>query len=101
VCVLAALQAEYRVVVEALDGGSPPLSGGVEVVVRVVDANDNSPVFERPDYDVTVAENVAQMTTIVQVGVQASSALTAQPRSARCRINVGAIDAAALGPFKK
>ena len=98
---LAALQAEYRVVVEALDGGSPPLSGGVEVVVRVVDANDNSPVFERPDYDVTVAENVAQMTTIAQVGVQASSALPNRVRRAVCRINVGAIDAAALGPFKK
>ena len=53
--------------VEAVDGGSPALSGSVAVVVRVVDVNDNSPVFEREQYDVTIAENVAQMTTIAQV----------------------------------
>jgi len=59
--------AEYRLTVEAVDGGSPPLSGSVDVVVRVVDANDNSPVFERPDYDVAIPEDVAQMTTIAHV----------------------------------
>jgi len=61
------MAAEYRLIVEAVDGGSPPLSGRVNVVVRVLDANDNSPVFDRQDYDVTIAENVAQMTTIAQV----------------------------------
>ena len=61
------MTAEYRLIVEALDGGSPPLSGSVSVVVRVVDANDNSPVFERQDYEVTIPENVPQMTTIAHV----------------------------------
>jgi len=61
------MTAEYRLIVEAVDGGSPPLSGSVTVVVHVVDANDNSPVFERQDYDVTVPENVPQMTTIAHV----------------------------------
>ena len=59
--------AEYQLIVEAVDGGRPPLSGSVSVVVRVLDANDNSPVFERQDYDVTIPENVPQMTTIAQV----------------------------------
>ena len=61
------MTAEYRLIVEAVDGGSPPLSGSVIVVVHVVDANDNSPVFERQDYDVTIPENVPQMTTIARV----------------------------------
>jgi len=61
------ITAEYRLIVEAVDGGNPPLSGSVSVVVRVVDANDNSPVFERQEYDVTVPENVPQMTTIARV----------------------------------
>ena len=61
------MTAEYRLMVEAVDGGSPPLSGSVSVVVIVVDANDNLPVFERQDYDVTIPENIAQMTTIAQV----------------------------------
>ena len=61
------MTAEYRLTVEAVDGGSPPLSGSVAVVVRVLDANDNSPVFDRESYDVAIAENVRQMTTIAQV----------------------------------
>jgi len=58
---------EYRLKVEALDGGSPPLSGSVDVLVRVLDANDHSPVFERQDYDVSVPEDVPRMTTIAHV----------------------------------
>ena len=61
------MTAEYRLIIEAVDGGSPPLSGSVGVVVHVVDANDNSPVFERQDYGVAIPENVRQMTTIAQV----------------------------------
>ena len=61
------ITAEYQLIVEAVDGGSPPLSGTVGVVVRVVDANDNSPVFERQHYDVTIPENIPQMTTIAQL----------------------------------
>jgi len=58
---------EYQLIVEAVDGGSPALSGSVVVVIHIVDANDNSPVFERQDYDVTIPENIPQMTTIVRV----------------------------------
>ncbi|XP_066497208.1 protocadherin-8 [Hoplias malabaricus] len=42
---------------EAVDGGTPPLSGSVNLTVRVLDANDNSPVFDRALYGVELAED--------------------------------------------
>ena len=85
--------AEYRLAVVALDGGSLPLSGSVVVVIRVLDANDNSPVFERQDYDVTMPENVAQMTTIAHV--QASDADDAE--NGRVTYSLGEATAAEYG----
>lgn len=41
----------------ALDGGSPPLSGSLDLVVMVTDANDNAPKFERPVYVIGVLES--------------------------------------------
>jgi len=58
---------EYRLRVVAVDGGDPPRSGSIDVVIRVLDANDNVPVFDRAVYEATVAENCALRTTVARV----------------------------------
>ncbi|XP_068069528.2 protocadherin beta-15-like [Danio rerio] len=51
----------------ALDGGRPPKSGLLEIFIDVLDINDNSPVFTKDSYTVTLNENAPVGTTIVQV----------------------------------
>ncbi|XP_042547964.1 protocadherin alpha-1-like [Dipodomys spectabilis] len=50
---------EYKVVVTARDGGSPPLWATASVSVEVADVNDNAPVFAQAEYTVFVKENNA------------------------------------------
>ena len=57
----------HRVIVVALDGGSPPRSGTLQVDVVVTDANDNSPEFEYSSYEVQIVENIPRGTTIARV----------------------------------
>ena len=58
---------EYRLRVVAVDGGDPPRSGSIEVLIRVLDANDNIPIFDRAVYEATVAENCPLRTTVATV----------------------------------
>ncbi|KAG8452278.1 hypothetical protein GDO86_004183 [Hymenochirus boettgeri] len=50
-------QPTYRMELLAMDGGMPSLSGSAVVTVRVLDFNDNSPVFERSTVTVNVMED--------------------------------------------
>nr|AAK53237.1 protocadherin-betaS [Mus musculus] len=50
-------QRELRLILTALDGGTPPRSGTALVRVEVIDINDNSPEFDHMFYEVTVPEN--------------------------------------------
>ncbi len=56
---------EFKVV--AYDGGDPPKSGSIDVLITVEDANDNDPIFDNVTYEVTLYENVPIHTTIIQV----------------------------------
>ncbi|KAL1773983.1 protocadherin alpha 6, partial [Sigmodon hispidus] len=49
--------ADYKIVVTALDGGSPSLWATASVSVEVADVNDNAPAFAQPEYTVFVKEN--------------------------------------------
>ncbi|XP_059243581.1 protocadherin gamma-B5-like, partial [Mustela nigripes] len=60
-------QSYYRLVLTALDGGDPPLSGTTELRIQVTDANDNSPVFKQDIYRVSLRENVPPGTAVIQV----------------------------------
>ncbi|XP_045080331.1 protocadherin gamma-C5-like isoform X29 [Coregonus clupeaformis] len=53
------LFSEYKLKIVASDSGSPPLTSKKEVIVRVLDVNDNPPVFSQPSYTVYVRENNA------------------------------------------
>ncbi|XP_048388347.1 protocadherin-17-like isoform X4 [Stegostoma tigrinum] len=51
----------------ALDGGEPPKSGTVQVLLEVVDTNDNSPAFEEPSLTVEVSEDTPAGTVLARV----------------------------------
>uniref|UniRef100_A0A2K5HD68 Cadherin domain-containing protein n=1 Tax=Colobus angolensis palliatus TaxID=336983 RepID=A0A2K5HD68_COLAP len=50
-------EAELRLTLTALDGGSPPRSGTAQVYIEVLDVNDNAPEFEQPFYRVQISED--------------------------------------------
>uniref|UniRef100_A0A8C4DNR7 Protocadherin 2 alpha a 15 n=1 Tax=Dicentrarchus labrax TaxID=13489 RepID=A0A8C4DNR7_DICLA len=57
----------HSLVLTALDGGKPPKSGEMNILVKVLDVNDNTPVFSKDVYSVTLSENAPVGTTVVQV----------------------------------
>uniref|UniRef100_A0AAY4BD36 Cadherin domain-containing protein n=1 Tax=Denticeps clupeoides TaxID=299321 RepID=A0AAY4BD36_9TELE len=60
-------EGEYSLVLTAVDGGNPSMSGTVAIHVLVIDANDNSPTFSQPLYRAVMSENSAAGTAVVQV----------------------------------
>lgn len=57
----------YSIVVTAIDGGEPRLSGSMQVSVNVADVNDNSPSFTKAVYYKEVPENTAIGTMVLKV----------------------------------
>ena len=57
----------YTLRMLAYDGGEPARQGSVDITIRVLDANDNHPVFDNSTYEVTILENTPRHRTIVQV----------------------------------
>ncbi|TMS04323.1 Cadherin-23 [Larimichthys crocea] len=53
--------------IRAQDHGTPPRMAELPVYLRIVDVNDNNPVFLQPSYQEPVFENVNLDTTIVRV----------------------------------
>uniref|UniRef100_A0A3Q3ICQ1 Cadherin domain-containing protein n=1 Tax=Monopterus albus TaxID=43700 RepID=A0A3Q3ICQ1_MONAL len=58
---------KHKLRLTAIDGGKPAKSGDTEVIVDVLDVNDNSPVFTKELYSVTIRENVPVGTVVIQV----------------------------------
>uniref|UniRef100_A0A3Q3M5A2 Cadherin domain-containing protein n=1 Tax=Labrus bergylta TaxID=56723 RepID=A0A3Q3M5A2_9LABR len=54
-------------ILTALDGGEPQLSGTMQIVITVLDANDNPPICSKPEYKASVAENAPVGTIITTV----------------------------------
>uniref|UniRef100_A0A6Q2XQM6 Cadherin domain-containing protein n=1 Tax=Esox lucius TaxID=8010 RepID=A0A6Q2XQM6_ESOLU len=57
----------HTLLLTALDGGKPPRSGTIEIIVDVLDINDNIPVFTKESYSVMLTENAPIGTTVVTV----------------------------------
>uniref|UniRef100_A0A3Q3E8A2 Protocadherin alpha 8-like n=1 Tax=Labrus bergylta TaxID=56723 RepID=A0A3Q3E8A2_9LABR len=51
----------------AIDGGKPPRSGNMTIIVDVLDVNDNPPLFTQEVYTVQLKENSPLGTTVIQV----------------------------------
>ncbi|XP_045061069.1 protocadherin gamma-A11-like isoform X20 [Coregonus clupeaformis] len=60
-------QDQISLVLTALDGGEPQMSGTVQIHVIVLDANDNAPVFTQAIYKASVVENSQSGTLLTTV----------------------------------
>nr|XP_046180222.1 protocadherin gamma-A4-like isoform X14 [Oncorhynchus gorbuscha] len=60
-------QHELKLLLTAVDGGSPQRSGTVVIHVTVLDANDNAPVFNQAVYKASLPENSPLNTVVVTV----------------------------------
>ena len=57
----------YKLIIRAQDLGNPPKSNTTQVVINIIDVNDNKPQFSTANYYQSVAENVPQGYSILQV----------------------------------
>ncbi|XP_012360260.1 protocadherin gamma-A2 isoform X13 [Nomascus leucogenys] len=60
-------EAVHHLLLVASDGGDPELSGTSRICVKVLDVNDNPPVFTQPEYRISVPENTPVGTRILTV----------------------------------
>ncbi|XP_076595466.1 protocadherin beta-16-like [Chaetodon auriga] len=51
----------------AIDGGEPQMSGTMQIFVNVLDANDNAPTFAKPVYRAKLQENSPRGTSVTAV----------------------------------
>ncbi|XP_035506281.2 protocadherin-19 isoform X5 [Scophthalmus maximus] len=60
-------QSHYAYEISAEDGGDPPKIGAVQLNIKVIDSNDNNPVFDEPVYTVSVMENSPINTLVIDL----------------------------------
>ncbi|XP_077387728.1 protocadherin beta-16-like [Festucalex cinctus] len=60
-------QEKISLLLTAFDGGQPRRSGTMQIIVHVLDANDNAPVFTKPLYKATISENSPKGTSVITV----------------------------------
>ncbi|XP_063045471.1 cadherin-23-like [Engraulis encrasicolus] len=60
-------QEEVKLILTAVDGGSPAKTSSVAIHVTVLDANDNAPVFSQEHYTASLPENTPADTTVLTV----------------------------------
>ncbi|XP_065591113.1 protocadherin alpha-6-like [Cyrtonyx montezumae] len=61
---------EHLLVLTASDGGRPVLTGTVQLVISVLDANDNAPQFNQSVYKVQLPEDATAGTLVVRVAAR-------------------------------
>ncbi|XP_071377140.1 protocadherin alpha-8-like [Centroberyx affinis] len=60
-------KANHSLILTAIDGGNPQKSAHLNLTIRVLDNNDNRPMFSKEIYSVMLQENVAIGTIIIKV----------------------------------
>ncbi|XP_048459394.1 protocadherin beta-15-like isoform X8 [Rhincodon typus] len=60
-------ESTHRLELIAKDGGIPPRSSTAQIIITVLDANDNSPVFSQSVYRVSLNENVPKGTMVIKL----------------------------------
>ncbi|XP_043925800.1 protocadherin gamma-C5-like [Protopterus annectens] len=60
-------QSVHHLILTAVDGGNPALSGTVNITVIVFDFNDNAPKFNQSSYNVRLKENSPIGTVVIQL----------------------------------
>ena len=59
--------ANYKLVIRASDQGTPVLSSSKIVTIKILDVNENSPIFTKLPYSGEIAEDAAVGSLVVQV----------------------------------
>ncbi|KAM7042523.1 protocadherin gamma-A5-like [Acridotheres tristis] len=88
---------EYNVTVRAADGGSPSLQSSAVLALRVLDVNDNAPVFAEERYSARLAENNAAGALVLTV--RATDADWGQNARVRYRLREGRVRGAPLSSY--
>ncbi|KAM6356951.1 LOW QUALITY PROTEIN: uncharacterized protein FN964_006019 [Alca torda] len=88
---------EYNVTVRASDGGSPSLWSSAVLSLRVLDVNDNAPVFAEARYSARVPENNAAGALVLTV--RAADADWGQNARVRYRLCEGRVRGAPLSSY--
>ncbi|KAL9836549.1 LOW QUALITY PROTEIN: protocadherin gamma-A10-like [Geothlypis trichas] len=88
---------EYNVTVRAADGGSPPLQSSAVLALRVLDVNDNAPVFAQERYSARLAENNAAGALVLTV--RATDADWGQNARVRYRLAEGRVRGLPLSSY--
>ncbi|KAM4653610.1 protocadherin gamma-A2-like [Amazona ochrocephala] len=88
---------EYNLTVRAVDGGSPSLESSMVLELRVLDVNDNAPVFAEERYSARLAENNAAGALVLTV--QASDADWGQNARVRYRLSEGRVRGTPLSSY--
>ncbi|XP_033182079.1 protocadherin alpha-8-like [Anabas testudineus] len=60
-------KSSHSLILTAIDGGTPPKSANLNLTIRVLDNNDNRPIFSKEVYSTVLAENVALGTIVMKV----------------------------------
>nr|XP_055033306.1 protocadherin alpha-8-like isoform X16 [Misgurnus anguillicaudatus] len=60
-------QPVIQLTLTAVDGGKPPRSGTIDIIVNIEDVNDNVPVFTKSLFKARVTENAPPSTPVIQV----------------------------------
>ncbi|XP_076860667.1 protocadherin beta-15-like [Brachyhypopomus gauderio] len=58
---------EHNLILTAIDGGNPQMSGTLNITVVVLDVNDNRPVFSQDVYSATLNENTPIGTLVLKI----------------------------------
>lgn len=61
------LRSSYDLTVTAKDRGEPPKFAKTKISVKILDENDNSPVFDPKQYSASIAENASIGAMVLQV----------------------------------
>ncbi|XP_036431575.1 protocadherin gamma-C5-like isoform X1 [Colossoma macropomum] len=60
-------QASFRLLLTAVDGGQPEKSGTTLLLIKILDVNDNAPVFDEPVKKVSLLENSPVGTVVAKL----------------------------------
>ncbi|XP_071425964.1 protocadherin gamma-A10-like isoform X7 [Pithys albifrons albifrons] len=88
---------EYNLTIRAADGGSPSLHSSAVLALRVLDVNDNAPVFTQERYSAQLAENNAAGALVLTV--RATDADWGQNARVRYRLSEGRVRGLPLSSY--
>ncbi|XP_029142585.1 protocadherin gamma-B4-like [Protobothrops mucrosquamatus] len=60
-------ESSINLTLTSVDGGNPTKTGTVKIWIRVIDANDNPPIFSQEFYMASLKENASKGSTVIQV----------------------------------